>query len=334
MAEHLNIGARAIGLAAVAVDGEILDTWFPSVSLCDEGEVSEGKTVFLSDSELASAWGDRGRGVLVDDRRRQVKVLPVETTIASLHDTPASISDIYLRLHMLSMRLIMPGTANLQGIFDFLPLMAWTSFGPCRARDADILLWHARREGLDLTIKGTFIVPSMLDYVVPKGVAIPNAAHVQLGAYLAPGTFLTPAGFCALDCGTLGQSFIEGRISVGVVVDEGTHVGGGASIMGSTAGGGKRKITIGKRCLLGANSGVGISLGDGCVVEAGCYITAGTLVRLNSGEIKKASELSGQDNVLFRRHSITGQVEALEGKAPAVKLNPSLHLFASDALHR
>jgi 2,3,4,5-tetrahydropyridine-2-carboxylate N-succinyltransferase len=214
---------------------------------------------------------------------------------------------------------------NLDGLFSLLTNVAWTSHGPCLPEKVEALRWYVRANGETLGVRSIDRIPRMTDYVVPPGVRIADADRVRLGAHLSPGTTVMHEGFCNFNAGTLGASMVEGRISAGVIVGDGTDIGGGASIMGTLSGGGSHKISIGEKCLLGANSGLGISLGNDCVVEAGCYITAGTLVRLPTGQVVKASALSGESNVLFRRHSQTGAVEALPRSGTWGGLNPTLH---------
>ena len=248
------------------------------------------------------------------------------TTVINLDEKPLSTSDAYLRLHLLSHRLAMPNEINLEGIFDLLPVVAFTNRGPTAKEYYD-------RNRSSLLDAGAMIVcldrfPPMLNYVTPSGIRIADASRVRLGAYLAAGTTVMHEGFINFNAGTLGPSMIEGRVSQGVIVGEGTDVGGGASIMGTLSGGGREVISIGKRCLLGANSGVGISLGDNCIVEAGLYLTAGakvSLIKEESVERLKAVDLSGKDNLLFRRNSQTGTIEALQQATDETKLNPDLH---------
>jgi 2,3,4,5-tetrahydropyridine-2-carboxylate N-succinyltransferase len=249
----------------------------------------------------------------------------VRTAISSLDEPPVDAHDAYLRLHLLSHRLIRPHGANLDGLFGVLANVAWTSAGPCAVEQVDALRWHLRATGQVLEIRGVDKIPRMTDYVVASGVRIADTARVRLGAHLSPGTTVLHEGFCNFNAGTLGASMVEGRISAGVIVDDGTDIGGGASIMGTMSGGGKQVVSIGKRCLLGANSGLGISLGDDCVVEAGCYITAGTRVLTPEGAVVKAVSLAGQHGLLFRRNSQTGAVETLVRTAAWGTLNPALH---------
>jgi 2,3,4,5-tetrahydropyridine-2,6-dicarboxylate N-succinyltransferase len=248
----------------------------------------------------------------------------VRTVIASLDDKPADTYDAYLRLHLLSHRLIQPHGASVDGIFGVLANVVWTSFGPCAVDGFELVRARLRRRGA-VAVYGIDKFPRMVDYVAPTGVRIADADRVRLGAHLAAGTTVMHEGFVNFNAGTLGTSMVEGRISAGVVVDDGSDVGGGASIMGTLSGGGTETISVGKRCLLGANSGLGISLGDDCVVEAGLYLTAGTLVRLPDGEVVKARELSGASGLLFRRNSRTGTVEALPRSGRWAGLNAALH---------
>ncbi|MEK7422622.1 MAG: tetrahydrodipicolinate N-succinyltransferase N-terminal domain-containing protein, partial [Actinomycetota bacterium] len=241
---------------------------------------------------------------------------------------PASASDAYLRLHLLSHRLVQPRRINLEGIFGQLANVAWTSLGPAPVDDVDELLWRVRRGGGTLTVHGVDKFPRMTDYVVPSGVRIADASRVRLGAHLAPGTTVMHEGFVNFNAGTLGTSMVEGRISQGVIVGDGSDIGGGASIIGTLSGGGTEQITIGERCLLGAEAGIGISLGDECVVEAGLYVTAGTLVALHvpgGVEVVKARQLNGAAGLLYRRNSQTGAVEALPRSAKWDGLNAQLH---------
>lgn len=317
-------GATAVGLATIAADGTVLDTWFPEPVMLLEQPRAPG-TVRLSAEEALSTLGTVAAKCLGRDERREVEVVAVRTTIASLQHAPSSAHDIYLRLHLLSHRLIKPHEANLHGIFGLLANVAWTSIGPCAVDVADRIRLNSRAERLPFEITGIDKFPRMTDYVIPSGVRIANVDRVRLGAYLAPGTTLLHEGFCNFNAGTLGTSMVEGRISSGVVVGEHSDIGGSASIMGTLSGGGNQVVSIGKRCLLGANSGIGISLGDDCVVEAGCYITAGTRVTAPGGEVVKAAGLSGLAGLLFRRNSQTGAVEAIARNKTWGGLNPALH---------
>ncbi|MFM8000960.1 MAG: DapH/DapD/GlmU-related protein, partial [Actinomycetota bacterium] len=238
---------------------------------------------------------------------------------------PADAVDVYLRLHLLSHRLAKPRSLNLDGAFGLLANVAWTNLGPVLPDRVDEVRWHERQSGRVLTVHGLDKFPRMTDYVVPSGVRIADADRVRLGAHLSPGTTVMHEGFCNFNAGTLGTSMVEGRISAGVIVDDGSDIGGGASIMGTLSGGGKEVIRVGKRCLLGANSGLGISLGDDCIIEAGLYVTAGTLVKLPDSNVVKARELSGANNLLFRRNSQTGAVEISQRSGSWGGLNQALH---------
>src|SRR5207302_300652 len=257
------------------------------------------------------------------DPVRDVQMRHVQSQI-SLAEPPADAADAYLRLHLLSWRLIKPHEANLDGIFGLLANVAWTSLGPVAADQVDDVRLRARRTGLRLEVTSVDKFPRMTDYVVPSGVRIADADRVRLGAHLSPGTTVMHAGFVNFNAGTLGTSMVEGRISAGVVIGDGTDVGGNASIMGTLSGGGTEVIRVGERCLLGANSGIGISLGDDCVVEAGCYVTAGAKVRLPDGRVVKARELSGASGLLLWRNSQTGAIEAAPRTGRPIELNAAL----------
>lgn len=319
-------GAVAVGLATIADDGRVLDTWYPAPQLTD-APGGDGTTE-LSAEDFAAATGKQAAALLRADADRQVKVIAVRTRISSLAAKPADAHDVYLRLHLLSHRLIRPHDANLEGVFGLLANVAWTSLGPCLPEQVDELRWTARLRGHVLEVHSVDKFPRMTDYVIPAGVRIADAQRVRLGAHLAAGTTVMHEGFCNFNAGTLGHSMVEGRISAGVVVGEGSDIGGGASIMGTLSGGGKQVVSVGQRCLLGANSGIGIPLADDCVVEAGCYITAGTRVTLPTGEVVKALELSSRPQTLFRRNSVTGRVEAVPRTGDWGGLNEQLHTTA------
>jgi 2,3,4,5-tetrahydropyridine-2,6-dicarboxylate N-succinyltransferase len=310
-------GARGFGLATFAAQ-RALDTWYPAPQLGAEGE--------RGTRQLIAAEAERlGLPAARDDALRGVCVVPVSTVIADLSAPPADVHDAYLRLHLLSHRLVAPHGLSLERIFGVLPNVAWTSHGPVDpARLAEVRM-RFRAGGTVLTVHGVDKFPRMTDYVVPPGVRIADADRVRLGAHLAEGTTVMHEGFVNYNAGTLGASMVEGRISAGVVVGDGTDVGGGASIMGTLSGGGSEVVSLGERCLLGANAGLGISLGDDCTVEAGLYLTAGTLVRTPDGDVIKARELSGACGLLFRRHSQTGAVEALPRTGRWSGLNAALH---------
>ncbi|BBX95535.1 2,3,4,5-tetrahydropyridine-2,6-dicarboxylate N-succinyltransferase [Mycobacterium lacus] len=310
-------GAAGIGLATLAADGSILDAWFPAPELTESGESATSRLA-VSDipAELAALVGRD------DDRRTET--IAVRTSIGSLDDVAADACDAYLRLHLLSHRLVAPHGLNAGGLFGVLTNVVWTNHGPCAIDGFETVRLRLRRKG-PVTVYGIDKFPRMVDYVVPTGVRIADADRVRLGAHLAPGTTVMHEGFVNYNAGTLGASMVEGRISAGVVVGDGSDIGGGASIMGTLSGGGTEVISIGKRCLLGANSGLGISLGDDCVVEAGLYVTAGTKVGTPDGGSVKARELSGGSNMLFRRNSVTGAVEVVPRDGQGIVLNEALH---------
>jgi 2,3,4,5-tetrahydropyridine-2,6-dicarboxylate N-succinyltransferase len=300
--------AQGIGVATYDRQGRVLDCWFPAPS------VGEGAAVKLTQS--LPTGSDQLRGTHTDE---------IRVTIGSLAATPADATDAWLRLHLLSHRLIRPHEANLDGIFGLLTNVAWTSLGPVAAEDVEPTRLRARLAGTRMEVYGVDKFPRMADYVVPSGVRIADADRVRLGAHLSPGTTVMHEGFVNYNAGTLGASMVEGRISAGVVVGDGSDVGGGASIMGTLSGGGTTVVSLGERCLLGANSGLGIPLGDDCVVEAGCYVTAGSKVTLPDGDVVAARELAGANNLLFRRHSVTGALEALPRSGSWGGLNAALH---------
>jgi 2,3,4,5-tetrahydropyridine-2-carboxylate N-succinyltransferase len=319
-------GAVAAGLATIASDGTVLDTWFPAPELADEPGPSG--TERLSAERAVQLLGEGAAKAIGPDARRGVEVVAVRTVIASLDEKPIDAHDVYLRLHLLSHRLVQPNTINLDGLFGVLPNVVWTNVGACPVEDFERTRMALRRKG-PVHVYGVDKFPRMTDYVMPAGVRIADADRVRLGAHLAAGTTVMHEGFVNYNAGTLGASMVEGRISAGVVVGDGSDVGGGASIMGTLSGGGTEVISIGERCLLGANAGIGISLGDECVVEAGCYVTAGTKVTVadadGSTTTVKARELSGVSNVLFRRNSVTGAIEAVPWRSGGVELNAALH---------
>lgn len=299
--------ASALGLATMDGDS-LLDVWYPNPVLGDHPLDVENLD--------AGTKGDEVRGVTV---------VAVRTTISDLAQAPVDTADAYLRLHLLSHRLVKPRTINLDGIFGLLPLVAWTNVGPVPTDRLPSVRMRARAKGVHLTVFGVDRFPRMVDYVVPDGVRIADADRVRLGAYVASGTVVMHEGFINFNAGTLGTSMVEGRISAGVVVGDGSDIGGGASIMGTLSGGGTEVIGIGRRCLVGANAGVGISLGDDCVVEAGCYVTAGSKVSLPDGGVAKARDLSGKPGLLFRRNSLTGALEVVQRQGSWGGLNPDLH---------
>ena len=304
-------------MATIAADGSVLDVWFPAPELSDESETG---SVRLSVAEVPAEFGElTGR-----DEDRDVDTVVVRTAIASLDDKAVDAYDAYLRLHLLSHRLVAPHGLNADGLFGVLTNVAWTNHGPCAIEGFEIVRARLRRRG-PVTVYGVDKFPRMVDYVMPSGVRIADADRVRLGAHLAPGTTVMHEGFVNFNAGTLGNSMVEGRISAGVVVGDGSDIGGGASIMGTLSGGGTQVISVGERCLLGANAGLGISLGDDCVIEAGLYVTAGTKVTTGDGQTVKARELSGANNLLFRRNSVTGAVEVVKRDGTGITLNDALH---------
>ena len=299
--------AWGVGLATIAADGTTLDTFFRHLGL---GNAVPAGTP----TETQSAT----------DERRGVAIVPTSLVIDT-QAAPTSATDVYLRLHLLSHRMVEPRTINLDGAFGLLTNVAWTSIGPVAIDTLEDVRYNLLRQGQHLVVHGVDKFPRMTDYVVPSGVRIADASRVRLGAHLASGTTVMHEGFCNFNAGTLGASMVEGRISAGVVVGDGSDIGGGASIMGTLSGGGKEMVTVGKKCLLGANSGLGISLGDECIIEAGLYITAGTQVKLPDGTVVQARELSGASGLLFRRNSQSGAVEAVQRTGNWGGLNAALH---------
>jgi 2,3,4,5-tetrahydropyridine-2-carboxylate N-succinyltransferase len=337
---------QAIGLGIASVStrsGQTLDTWFPCLpgvwdDRLDDAAPGAADSIRLSDSELerlAAGLADNGGAgpyrQLLDRLRlglRPVPGVPTERYVvvvrADLAAAPTEVTDVYLRLHLLSYRLVRPLSVSLDDVFSTLPTVAWTSRGPIDGPDVEVV----RQQIMDepLSIKGVDKFPPMLDYVVPRGVRIADASRVRLGAHLSEGTTVMHEGFCNFNAGTLGPAMVEGRISAGVTVGAHTDIGGGSSIMGTLSGGGKEVISIGEHCLIGANAGIGISLGDACTVEAGLYVTAGTLVTMSSGQVVKARELNGRPGLLYRRDSRTGRVDAIESpRAGWTGLTTTLH---------
>lgn len=259
------------------------------------------------------------------DPIREVRTQTIRTSIPDLSQAPVDTADVYLRLHLLSHRLVTPHSVNLDGIFGLLPNVAWTNLGPVPVDAVSATRLRARSKGQPLQVHSIDKFPRMTDYVTPSGVRIADADRVRLGAHLADGTTVMHEGFCNFNAGTLGTSMVEGRISAGVVVGNGSDIGGGASIMGTLSGGGNQVISIGEGCLIGANAGIGISLGDNSVVEAGCYVTAGSKVLLPDGQVVKAATLSGASDLLFRRNSQSGALEASARTGSWGGLNAALH---------
>jgi 2,3,4,5-tetrahydropyridine-2,6-dicarboxylate N-succinyltransferase len=347
--------AFGIGVATVAPSGKVLDTAFPVVNLNENfgaAAVLAGACRHVSGTgsydldvaalnaclaRFAEFEGDGKAHPNIDAIRaaRDLIAAPaplsgtrkaVAVFVGALTDVPVSVSDVYFRLHLLSHRKVRPNGISLEGIFGHLNNVVWTSLGPFDPDGFDLRRAQLRASGHEVRVHGIDKFPQMADYVVPSGVRIADASRVRLGAHLAEGTTVMHEGYCNFNGGTTGVSMVEGRISQGVIVGDHSDVGGGASIMGTLSGGGKEVVRVGDNCLLGANSGLGISLGNNCIVEAGCYITAGSLVRLPDGEVVKARFLSGADDMMFRRNSQSGALEALpSGSAKWTGLNDVLH---------
>jgi 2,3,4,5-tetrahydropyridine-2-carboxylate N-succinyltransferase len=320
MTEPMQQGAQGYGLATLAEPGDrVLDTWFPEPRL-GAGDDPAGTRVLGPNEgphELAAAARR--------DEHRGVRTVAVHTVIGSLAEPPADAHDAYLRLHLLSHRLVRPHELDLTGLFGVLNNVAWTSHGPVDPAALSDVRMRFRAAGEPFSVDSVDKFPRMVDYVMPPGVRIADASRVRLGAHLAEGTTVMHEGFVNFNAGTLGASMVEGRISAGVVVGDGSDIGGGSSIMGTLSGGGTAVIAIGERCLLGANAGIGISLGDDCIVEAGLYVTGGSRVTLPDGDVVKAAELSGADGLLFRRNSQSGAIEALPRSGRWAGLNAALH---------
>jgi 2,3,4,5-tetrahydropyridine-2-carboxylate N-succinyltransferase len=309
-AGFIDSAAWGLGLATIATDGTVLDAWYPNPALGHDDGSS------LAPEHLALVGADDRRRVTIEAIRTQI----------DLTQPVSGAADAYLRLHLLSTLLVKPNTINLEGLIPNLPIVAFTNVGPIALDDLDELRPALTRQGISVYAIDKF--PRLVDYVTPRKVRIADASRVRLGAHLSPGTTIMHEGFVNFNAGTLGSSMVEGRISQGVVVGDGSDIGGGASIMGTLSGGGKERVVIGARALLGANAGVGISIGDDSVVEAGLYVTAGTKVSIvDGGEPRsvKASDLSGVANLLFRRNSVNGRVEVLPREGVGIVLNTMLH---------
>jgi 2,3,4,5-tetrahydropyridine-2-carboxylate N-succinyltransferase len=303
----LHSPAAGVGLATYAGES-LLDVWYPEPALADDPVDVPGLEAAIRRDDL-----------------RGVDVRVVTTRIPDLSTAPADTADVWLRLHLLSHRLVVPRSLSMEGVFALLTNVAWTSLGPVAVDELAQLRLRARAVGLHLTVHGVDKFPRMVDYVLPAGIRIADADRVRLGAHLASGTTVMHEGFVNFNAGTLGSSMVEGRISAGVVVGDGSDVGGGASIMGTLSGGGTEIVTIGERCLIGANAGVGISLGDDCVIEAGTYVTAGSKITLPDGAVVKGRDLSGAANLQYWRNSVTGALEAKPRSGSWGGLNAALH---------
>ena len=311
----LKQNAFGVGVASVNSDNQIIEARFLKAEL---SQIDEKQIAGTIDSLISQ------------DLIRKISTKKISIQI-SLDAAPKDVADVYLRLHLLSMRKVKPNQINLDGVFGILPNLIWSSIGPCQLENFEIVRAELLAKYPAIAFYGVDKFPRMIDYVIPDGVRIADGNRVRLGAYLSSGTTVMHEGFVNFNAGTLGKSMVEGRISAGVVVGDGTDIGGGASIMGTLSGGGKEKISVGERTLLGANSGLGISLGNDCVVEAGLYLTAGSKVMLpkepnqSAGKVVKAVELSGANNLLFRRNSQTGAIEALPKSGSWQGLNSVLH---------
>ncbi|MGH8792015.1 MAG: DapH/DapD/GlmU-related protein [Stackebrandtia sp.] len=309
MSGYLRDRAWGVGLGTYGDDDLVLDVYFLRFGL---GSAPDDAKELATDPPTV-------------DELRQVTVRPIFLEDVALHEAPADAVDAYLRLHLLSGRRVRPHQANMEGIFGKLTNNAWTDLGPVPADRIEQVRAAARKQGRRLRVDSVDKFPRMTDYVVPSGVRIADASRVRLGAHLAEGTTVMHEGFVNFNAGTLGNSMVEGRITAGVVVGEGSDIGGGASVMGTLSGGGKEVVSIGERCLLGANAGIGISLGDDCVVAAGCYVTAGSKVTLPDGRVVKARSLSGVDNLMFWTNTVTGVLEAKQRSGSWGELNQALH---------
>jgi 2,3,4,5-tetrahydropyridine-2-carboxylate N-succinyltransferase len=308
--------AWGAGLSTIAADGSTLDAWFRWIGWGEFG-----------DDEMVAAYPDLDAELGMRDQHdpvRNVTIRPIRLTI-DVDAKPESAADAYVRLHLLSNRLATPHSINMDGIFGALTNVVWTNLGPVAVAEIDDVRLRVKQSGQVLHVHGVDKFPRMVDYVIPSGVRIADGSRVRLGAHLAEGTVVMHEGFCNFNAGTLGTSMVEGRISAGVIVGDGSDVGGGSSIMGTLSGGGKETIRVGERCLIGANAGIGISLGDDCVVEAGLYVTAGTPVLTPDGEIVKAKELSGRSGLMFIRDAQSGKVVVKQRTGSWGALNDALH---------
>jgi len=314
--EYRRDGASGTGLATVTSEGTVLDVWYPAPALSGSAPAEDPTETREAREALEALTGS--------DDLRGVRTEVVRAEIDSLADAPADAADVYLRLHLLSHRMVRPHEVSLEGQFGLLANVVWTNHGPCPVPGFELTRAKLRGRG-PVTVTHVDKFPRMVDYVIPSGVRIGDADRVRLGAHLAEGTTFMHEGFVNFNAFTFCSSMVEGRISAGVVVGDGSDLGGSASVMGTLSGGGKEVISIGRRCLLGANAGLGISLGDDCVVEAGLYVTAGTKVTLPDGSVVAARTLSGQDGVLLRRNSVTGAVQAQPRTGNGIALNAALH---------
>ncbi|MFG1497054.1 2,3,4,5-tetrahydropyridine-2,6-dicarboxylate N-succinyltransferase [Saccharospirillum sp. HFRX-1] len=336
--------ALAVGTATRNKDGKIIEAWFPEpilnpadalvAALTEVVKLNGGNEVFVLESaqmnELASRFSDASQSINAQFCRAGESSHQTMILVALESDSaPSSVAEVFLKLQLISHRLVQPHGCSLEGMFALLHNIAWTSEGPIDLPELAERQMEARLAGRVLEVNCVDKFPKLADYIVPTGVRIADTARVRLGAHLGEGTTVMHEGFVNFNAGTAGASMVEGRISAGVMVGEGSDVGGGASIMGTLSGGGKVVVSMGQNSLLGANSGVGIPLGDRCTVEAGLYITAGTKVTLldsnkQAVETVKARDLAGKSDLLFWRNAETGRVECLTNKSQ-VELNSELH---------
>lgn len=331
----------ALGLATLDSHQHIIEVYYPSPLLAPAPALTDklaricgyqsGNSAIVLDISQRQALAERTdlpwdaglRSALLESNSTIVAMFIAENT------APASVAEVYLKLHLLSHRLCKPHSLNLQGAFGILRNIAWTNLGPIAVEELGARQLQARSKGLVLDVMSVDKFPKMVNYVVPAGVRIADTARVRLGAYVGEGTTVMHEGFINFNAGTEGSAMIEGRISAGVVVGEGSDLGGGCSTMGTLSGGGTAIISVGRDCLIGANAGIGIALGDRCIVEAGLYVTGGTKVSVldNEGNLVqhiKARDLSGRSDLLFRRNSQTGAVECKTNKT-SIALNAELH---------
>ena len=331
-----------IGVGTKNARGEWLEVYYPAPLVNLDPEMSRvlrsvfsdlGSDIEPSSEQLASLIS----ALKANNFKELANVIKTLQTadkciIAVLQDknlSPSTVPQAYLKLHLLSHRLVKPHQTDISGIFGVLKNIAWTSFGAIDIEELPERMLESRLSGKPLFVDCVDKFPKMVDYVVPTGIRIADTSRVRLGAYVGEGTTVMHEGFINFNAGTEGPNMVEGRISAGVFCGSGSDIGGGASIMGTLSGGGTEVISLGRQCLLGANSGSGISLGDRCTIEAGLYVTGGTIVTIlddNKNGVRKAKarKLSGQSDLLFRRNSVTGAVECLTNLS-AIELNSELH---------
>lgn len=336
--------ALGFGTATKNRDGKIIEAYFPAPILNPSDALVAGVAAIAGytdgnqaieisaeqSAQLAKAFADNDQAVNASFAEKAANsAQPLVLVVLAADEKPQSVSEGFLKLQLISNRLVKPHGTVLDGIFGLLHNIAWTNEGPIDLPELTQRQIEARLAGRALTVDCVDKFPKMVDYVVPAGIRIADTSRVRLGAHVGEGTTVMHEGFINFNAGTTGVSMVEGRISAGVLVGNGSDIGGGASIMGTLSGGGTVVVSIGENSLLGANSGLGFPLGDRCTVESGLYVTAGTKVRMldkdgNEVEIVKARDLAGVSDLLFRRNSQTGQVECLANKS-AVELNSELH---------